>query len=118
MRRPAGNKEREHSHSPVQLQLRTSLRTEKKRCQRRETKLNVSPRSFSSLVVCFLCFFLVRFHAHFPRGWPAPLGAAAGQVAVGSSTGHDPFISVAAAMDSTLSVLTVAPAGVQCSLAA
>lgn len=103
----------------MRLQLRTSLRTEKKRCQRRKTKLNVSP-SFSSLVVCFFCFFLVRFHSHLPCGWPAPLGAAgavAGQVvvAVGSGTGRAPFTYVAAAIDSAL---TVAPVGVQCSLAA
>ena len=66
-------------------------------------------------MVCFFFFFLVRFRAHLPRGWLAPLGAAgmvAGQVAVavGSSTGHALFISVAAAIDSTLSVVTVAPA--------
>lgn len=76
-------------------------------------------------MVCFLCFFLVLFHSHIPHGWSAPLGVAgpaAGQavvaVAVASSRSHAPFISAAAAIDSTLFVLTVAPAGVQCSLAA
>lgn len=78
-------------------------------------------------MVCFLCFFLVLLHSHLPHGWSAPLGAAgaaarqavvAVAVAVASGRSHALFISVAAAIDSTLFVLTVAPAGVQCSLAA
>lgn len=69
----------------------------------------------------FFVFSWFDFTRIFPvGGWLAPLGAAgavAGQVvvAVGSGTGHAPFTSVAIAIDSAL---TVAPVGVQCSLAA
>ena len=71
-------------------------------------------------MVCFLCFLLVLFHSHLPHGWSAPLGVAgaAAAVAVASGRSHALFISAAAAIDSTLFVLTVAPVGVQCSLAA